>query len=186
MSPLTVILIALGLSLDAFAVSVASGIVIRRDRVRHACKVALFFGGFQALMPAIGWLAGLGLRNFISGIDHWIAFGLLVFIGSKMIVESRGLDRAEKGGCPTDTPVLFMLAIATSLDALAVGLSFSLLQVSIVMPVLVIGAITFAVSFGGFLAGSRFGHLLERKIELLGGLILIGIGVKILIEHLMN
>jgi len=184
LNPLTIILIALGLSLDAFAVSVASGIVIRRERVRHAFKVALFFGGFQALMPTIGWLAGLGLRSFISGVDHWIAFGLLVFIGSKMIFESSRLEKDEEGGCPTETPVLFMLAVATSIDALAVGLSFSLLEVSIVRPVLVIGAVAFAVSFLGFLAGNRLGHFFERKIELLGGLILIGIGVKILIEHL--
>jgi putative Mn2+ efflux pump MntP len=185
-SLLTVILIACGLSLDAFAVSIASGIVIRRERIRHALKVALFFGGFQALMPTVGWLAGLGLRNFISGIDHWIAFGLLVFIGSKMIVESRCLEKMEEKGCPTDNPTLLMLAIATSIDALAVGLSFSLLQVSIVLPVAVIGAITFAVSFGGFLAGSRFGHCFEKKIEVAGGLILIGIGLKILIEHLLT
>lgn len=185
MSPLPLILIAFGLSLDAFAVSVASGIVIRRERVRHALKVALFFGGFQALMPVIGWLAGLGLRSLIAGIDHWIAFGLLLGIGAKMIVESRELDRAE-AGCPTDTPVLFTLAVATSIDALAVGLSFSLLRVAIALPVLVIGAVTFAVSFGGFLAGSRLGHCFEKKIELIGGLILIGIGVKILLEHLLS
>jgi putative Mn2+ efflux pump MntP len=184
LSLFSIVVIALGLAMDAFAVSVASGFTIRRLHIRHAFRMALFFGAFQALMPVVGWLAGLSLRDWIASIDHWIAFGLLGFIGIKMIVESARLDPDGKKSDPMKLMVLLMLSVATSIDALAVGLTFAILQVSILLPVLVIGIITFVLSFAGVYIGDRFGHFFEKKIEIIGGIILIGIGTKILIEHL--
>jgi len=182
------LLIALGLSMDAFAVAVASGATMKRLHLPHALKMALFFGGFQALMPALGWLAGLGMKNFISGVDHWIAFGLLSAIGGKMLYEAFKIKEEEDCGgpktCPFDTGTLTVLAIATSIDALAVGLTFAALAVSIVAPVLVIGAVTFAMSVAGVRLGSSGGHFFEHRMEAAGGFILIGIGLKILAEHL--
>jgi len=181
---LTVFLIALGLSMDAFAVAVSSGIAARQVKVIDALKIALFFGGFQAIMPTIGWLAGIGLRSFISGFDHWLAFGLLTIIGLHMIYESTRKERGEKRIDPTNIAVLFVLAVATSIDALAVGLSLSLLKISIIMPVIIIGGVTFALSLAGVFVGNKLGHFFEKKIEVLGGLILIAIGIRILVEHL--
>ena len=184
MDAITVVVIAFGLALDAFAVSVASGFTIKQLRVRHALRIALFFGAFQAVMPAIGWLAGLSLRNLITEFDHWIAFILLAFIGGKMIYESFKLESDRKQIDPLRLDVLLMLAIATSIDALAVGVTFAFLNVAIVWPVLIIGLITFGTSFVGVFIGDRFGHIFESRIELIGGLILIAIGLKILLEHL--
>ncbi|MBI5209734.1 MAG: manganese efflux pump [Elusimicrobia bacterium] len=184
MSLLTVISIALGLSMDALAVSITSGIAIRDLRPGHALKIALFFGGFQAVMPVLGWLAGLSMRGFISGVDHWVAFGLLLFVGGKMIRESFSMREGAPKDDPLDDTVLLMLAVATSIDALAVGITFSFLSVSIALPVVVIGAVTFALSFAGVLLGKRVGHVFESRIEAAGGLILIGIGCKILFDHL--
>ena len=176
-------MIAVALAMDAFAVAVASGITIKHLRVHHAFTIAASFGLFQAFMPLIGWLGGLGLRKCIGCADHWIAFGLLTAIGAKMIYESFKMDAVEKKTDPLDIHVLFVLSVATSLDALAAGISFAVLDVSIVTPVLVIGAITFALSFAGVWIGERFGHFFERRIELVAGLILIGIGIKILLSH---
>lgn len=184
MNSITLLLIAFGLSMDAFAVSISNGITIQHQRANHALKIGIFFGSFQALMPLIGWSAGLSLRELISGVDHWIAFGLLTIIGGKMIYESKKMDGQEKEVKPLDFPTLLLLSVATSIDALAVGISFALLDISIVMPILVIGAVTFVLSFFGVMMGSKIGHFFEKKIEILGGLILIGIGIKILIEHL--
>lgn len=182
------LLIALGLSMDAFAVAVASGATMKRLHLPNALKMGLFFGGFQALMPALGWLAGLGMKSFISGVDHWIAFGLLGVIGGKMLYEAFKIKEEEDCGgaktCPFDTGTLTVLAIATSIDALAVGVTFAALAVSIVTPVLVIGAITFAMSVAGVRLGSSGGHFFEHKMEAAGGVILIAIGFKILFEHL--
>ncbi len=147
--------------------------------------IAIFFGLFQAVMPLIGWLGGLSLKNFISGLDHWIAFGLLSFIGCKMIYESIKVESNVREINPLNVYVLLILAVTTSIDALAVGVSFAFLKISIVTPILVIGIITFFLSFIGVFIGDRFGHFFENKIEILGGLILIGIGIKILIEHLV-
>jgi len=180
----TVLSIALALSMDAFAVSIASGAAIRDLRPAHALKIGFFFGAFQSIMPVIGWLAGLGMRDFISGFDHWVAFGLLLFIGGKMIRESRSLEKGGPKSDPLNNAVLLLLAIATSIDALAVGLTFSFLNVSIAVPVLIIGLVTFGISFAGVLIGKRVGRLFEKKVEVAGGLILIAIGCKILFEHL--
>lgn len=185
MDVISIVLIAFGLAMDAFAVSITSGITIRQLKINNALKIALFFGAFQAIMPIVGWLAGLSLRDFISEIDHWIAFGLLSFIGCKMIYESITIQSSEKEINPLNVYVLLILSVATSIDALAVGLSFAILKISIVTPVVIIGTITFALSFIGVFVGDRIGHFFENKIEFAGGMLLIGIGIKILFEHII-
>jgi len=179
----TVILIAIGLAMDAFAVSIARGISVGKNKLRSAILLATLFGGFQALMPVIGWLAGLGLKDIIMEVDHWIAFGLLVFIGTKMIYDTtNGEDGKEE-----DITLLaaLTLAIATSIDALMVGLSFAFLETPILIPILIIGIVTFALSFVGVIFGSGMGSIFGKRIKILGGLILILIGIRILIEHLL-
>lgn len=136
-------------------------------------------------MPVIGWLAGLSLRTIISSLDHWIAFGLLFFVGCKMIYESLKLEPGQRTINPLDVSILLMLSIATSIDALAVGVSFAFLKVSIATPVIIIGMVTFILSFTVVYIGDKLGHFFEKRIEIAGGLILIGIGIKILVEHLI-
>jgi putative Mn2+ efflux pump MntP len=179
------VFIAVGLAMDAFAVSITSGLTIKSLQIRHALRIALFFGVFQAVMPLVGWLAGLSVREFIAEVDHWIAFGLLCFIGGKMIYEGRRIKPMEDKKDPLQMSVLLLLSVATSIDALAVGITFAFLNVSILLPVLVIGVITFLFSFSGVYMGDRLGHFFENKIEIVGGLVLIGIGVKIVIEHVV-
>ena len=181
----TIILIAVGLAMDCFAVSITTGINVRKHRIRRAVIIALSFGFFQGFMPILGWLAGLGLKDFITGVDNWIAFGLLVFIGAKMIYESMKLKKEKDDKSSFNGYLVLILSIATSIDALAVGLSFAFLHVSIVVPVLVIAGIAATLSFAGFFVGQKIGHFFENRIEVLGGVILIGIGVKILVEHLI-
>ena len=185
MDLLTLIAIAVGLSMDAFAVSVASGIAIKHLRVHHAVRIALFFGGFQAIMPVIGWLAGRSVAELIAPWDHWAAFGLLVFIGGRMIYESFRMETAERPTDPLNIYVLLVLSVATSLDALAVGFSFAFLNVAIVVPVVIIGVVTFTLSLVGVAVGDRLGHFFEKRIEAVGGIVLIAIGVKILLEHVL-
>jgi len=180
----TIFLIAIGLAMDAFAVSVVTGSVYRELHVRHVLRMALFFGGFQAVMPVIGFLAGLGFRDYISSYDHWIAFGLLAFVGGKMVYESVKIESAEKNLDPSNLLILLALAVATSIDALAVGITLSLLDTPIAVDATVIGLVTFALSYAGVAIGKRFGHFFESRIEVFGGLILIAIGVQILVEHL--
>lgn len=188
MKAFEILLIAVGLSMDAFAVSLASGATMKRLHLPNALKMGLFFGGFQALMPVLGWAAGLSMNNFISAWDHWIAFVLLSAVGGKMVYEALKIKEEEECGgpktCPFDTGTLTVLALATSIDALAVGLTFSLLQVSIITPVLVIGLVTFLMSVAGVKIGSKGGHFFEHKMEAAGGFILIAIGLKILLGHL--
>lgn len=187
MDIITILFIAVGLSMDAFAVSIARGFAMEKLHVKHAIRIAFFFGLFQFLMPLVGWLCGAGLKNVIAGVDHWIAFALLSFIGVKMIYESTKLkedkDCKKVGGC-ISLRLLLILSVATSIDALAVGLSLSLLGVAVIFPAVVIGVVTFIFSFFGVVIGERFGHFFESKIEIFGGIILIGIGTKILIQHL--
>ena len=183
MDIVTVVLIAFGLAMDAFAVSIAKGITVERDRGRAAILLATLFGGFQGMMPVVGWLAGLGLRDVIMVVDHWIAFGLLAFIGAKMIHDSTKGDDGKEADVTLS--VALLLAVATSIDALMVGLGFAFLEISILTPVLVIGAITFLLSYLGFIFGSKLGTVFGRKVKILGGLILILIGIRILIEHLL-
>jgi putative Mn2+ efflux pump MntP len=180
----TIFGIALGLAMDSFAVSISCGIASKKLQIRNAVKTGLFFGGFQALMPLIGWYIGLNLRQFFQSIDHWIAFGLLGIIGIKMIYESTRMENCEKEKYTFKTHILCFLGIATSIDALAVGLSLAFLNVEIITPVLLIGIVTFALSFIGVCIGCKLGHFFEKGIEAIGGIVLILIGTKILIEHI--
>jgi manganese efflux pump family protein len=186
MTHLTLILLALALAMDAFAVSIASGIAIKDLRIKHALIIASWFGIFQAVMPLLGWLSGIKLQRFICEIDHWIVFGLLFFIGCKMIYEAFKIESVEKKTNPMDVAVLFSLSIATSIDAFAAGVSFALLDIGVAEPVIFIGIITFIMSFIGVWIGDRGTHFFEKKIEIAAGLVLIGIGIKVLIGHLMS
>lgn len=170
--------------MDAFAVAVGCGLAIRPLRIIYALRIAFFFGAFQALMPIAGWMAGVSLRGIIASLDHWIAFSLLVAIGGKMIYESQRLERRNPGWAAISTTRLLILSLATSIDALAVGISFAFLREMIVRPAMIIGLITFLVCFAGVWIGNRFGHVFENKVEMAGGLVLIGIAVKILATHL--
>ena len=181
----TILLIAVGLAMDALAVSIVTGSVYREFKARHALRMALFFGSFQAVMPVIGYLAGRGLERYIAPYDHWVAFALLCFVGGKVIYESFRMDAAERNRNPADLSVLLVLSLATSIDALAVGITLSLIQAPIALAVTIIGLVTFSLSYGGVYLGKHFGHFFESKVEIVGGLILIAIGVKIVVEHLM-
>ena len=184
MDVITIIIIAVGLAMDAFVVSIVSGSAYKQLHVRHALRMAMFFGAFQAIMPLIGSLAGLTLKEYIACCDHWIAFGLLAAVGGKMIYESFKIKSVEENLDPTNLIVLLVLSVATSIDALAVGITLSLLTGSILAAAGVIGLITFVLSYLGVQIGKRFGHFFESGIEALGGVILIAIGTKILFEHL--
>ncbi|HOX11991.1 MAG TPA: manganese efflux pump MntP family protein [Spirochaetia bacterium] len=189
----TYILVALGLSMDAFAVSVSSGICIPRLEFRHGLRAAAFFGLFQFLMPLAGYFVGAAFRGPIRGYDHWIAFGLLAFVGAKMIKE--GFEVRTDAACDEeelrkrnilDLGTLVLLSVATSIDALAVGLSYSLLDQPILPPASIIGVLTFLVCLAGCEFGKRLGAVFERWAEVAGGAVLVGIGIKILAEHLSN
>ncbi len=177
-----VLILAVALSMDAFAVSLGLGAKQAKFDKALALKAGLFFGFFQALMPLIGYLAGIGLASVIEAIDHWVAFGLLLLIGAKMIYESFG-EAVEEEIAIITNKVMLILAIATSIDAMAAGFTLTLLDLSIFVSVMIIGITTFAFSYFGVYFGSRGGAYLESKAELLGGFVLIAIGVKILIEH---
>ncbi len=168
--------------MDAFSVSITNGLANKSFKTINAFKLGISFGSFQAIMLVLGWLAGISIIDFISGFDHWVAFGLLCFIGGRMIYES-----TKKGSGKLISSfgigTLLMLSIATSIDALAVGMSLSFLNVPIITPALIIGIVTFSLSFIGVYLGNHFGHFLGNKVEILGGLILIIIGLRILIEH---
>ncbi len=184
MDILSIILIAVGLAMDALAVSIARGLSRENRKRKDAFIIGSFFGTFQMIMPLIGWSAGIELEGLISGIDHWIAFGLLFLIGSKMIYDSAKREVTRSGdGLPLHA--LLTLSIATSIDALMVGLSFAFLQTDIAIPVLVIGIVTFCLSYVGFLFGNIIGRYFGNRIKAIGGIILIGIGIRILLEHLM-
>ncbi|VVB50841.1 manganese efflux pump MntP [uncultured archaeon] len=180
----SILLIALSLSADAFAVAVSKGLAAKKLRVRDALKVGLFFGAFQAVMPVLGWFLGGSVRDLISGFDHWIAFLLLLYVGQKMMRES--LTKEERKSSESlSLSVMLLLSVATSIDAFAVGLSLSFLRTPIMYPAILIGAVTFTVSTAGFIIGRKTGHLIDKKTELAGGIILILIGLKILAEHLL-
>lgn len=180
-------LIGVGLSMDAFAVSICKGLGMKRLRMGQALVIALFFGGFQALMPLLGWFLGSGFQSLIEPVDHWIAFALLAFIGAKMLWDAFRGDGGEDelaADDRLDVREILMLAVATSIDALAVGISFAFLQVDIVPAVALIGIITFALSFVGVAVGHAFGSRFEKPATIIGGFVLIAIGLKILLEHL--
>lgn len=178
-------LIGVGLSMDAFAVSVCKGLKMKKINYRHAAVIGLFFGGFQALMPFAGWLMGKQFEKYIESVDHWVAFVLLAIIGSKMVVEALKENDEESDNQADerlDLKELFMLAVATSIDALAVGVTFAFLKVNIVEAISVIGVTTFLLSVAGVAIGNRFGMKYKNKAELAGGVILVLIGLKILLE----
>ena len=185
MQYIEIIIIGIGLAMDAFAVSVSSGVSIKKMNLKHAFVIAAFFGVFQAVMPLIGWSCGIFFHIYIESFAHWIAFALLFLIGLKMIYDAvtPGQEEKKDEANPQNIYLLFTLAIATSIDALAVGVTFSCLTYNIWEAAAIIGIITFIISLTGALIGKNAGHHLgESKVEVLGGLILIGIGIKIVLS----
>ena len=182
------LLLGVGLAMDAFAVSICKGLAMRKVNKKQAVIIALFFGGFQAIMPVIGWLVCKGFQTYIEAFDHWIAFALLAFIGVKMIIETLREKEddvvIEEMDPPLDMKEMLMLAIATSIDALAVGISLAALDRPIVESAAIIGAVTFVISIIGVYIGNFFGNRYKKRAELTGGIILVLIGVKILCEHM--
>lgn len=182
MSIFEIFIIGVGLSMDAFAVSVCKGLSVPKVKPKHILTVGLYFGGFQALMPLLGFLLGTQFKSLIESYDHWVAFVLLVVIGINMIIESRG--EAEKLNSYFDLKTMIPLAVATSIDALAVGVTFATLDVNIFAAILLIGSTTFVLSAVGLKIGNIFGTKYKSAAELFGGIVLILMGVKILLEHL--
>lgn len=183
MDHVEVLLIAVGLAMDYLSVAITSGLTMRGSTLNSALRIGLSFGFFQAFMPVIGWLGGTSVISFVSGFDHWVAFGLLCLIGFKMILGSLRKVPSEDKINPLSGFSLLMLSVATSIDALAVGVSFAFLKTSIAASVVMIGSVTFLVSSIGVYLGKRFGYFFGNKVEAVGGFILIAIGTKILIEH---
>lgn len=174
--------IGIGLSMDAFAVSVCKGLSVGKIKMKHMLLAGLWFGGFQALMPLIGYFLGSAFEQYVVSIDHWVAFILLAVIGGNMVKESR--EKADEQNASFSFLTMLVLAVATSIDALAVGITFAFLQVDIWEAITVIGCTTFVFSVAGIKIGSVFGTKYKSKAELFGGIVLIGMGIKILIEHL--
>lgn len=187
MGILELVLIGVGLSMDAFAVAICQGLCMPKINWRYAGIIALFFGGFQALMPFTGWLLGSQFAGYIQSIDHWVAFILLALIGGNMVREALSPEE-EAVACAVDAKLdykqLFLMAVATSIDALAVGVTFAFLEVSIVPAITLIGCTTFCISLAGVAVGNFFGVRYKKRAEVTGGIILILLGVKILLEHL--
>lgn len=185
-----ILFLAVGLAMDATAVSAARGLATPKLLPRHVLLVAVFFGGFQALMPLIGWLVGSRVGPLVQAWDHWIAFVLLAAIGGKMLWEARGAneadgdERASPAADPFGTKVMLVLAVATSIDALAVGFTLPMLSAPFLLSLATIGITTALLSALGLFAGRRFGALLGKRLDLAGGLVLVGLGTKILVEHL--
>lgn len=190
MTGLEIWLLAIGLAMDCFAVSIASGIILKHAKLRPMLVMAISFGFFQALMPLLGWIGASFFSHLIESVDHWIAFGILAFLGGRMIIESFKDEDCKHEYDPSSLKVVLALAVATSIDALAVGVSFAFLGIrdfsAILPPIGIIGFVSFALSMAGLMFGIRFGCGIARKLraELWGGIILIIIGTKILIEHL--
>lgn len=180
----TTLLIAVGLAMDAFAVSISGGATVRKDRARWALIIGALFGGFQAGMPVLGWLGGVSLASLVGAYAPWIAFFLLALIGGKMIVEAVREDGENVQFAAGSVATLLLLAVATSIDALAVGVTFAVLDTPILWPAVTIGVVTFILSAVGVLIGSSLDRVFGRKVEVLGGVILVGIGFRILLDHL--
>ena len=183
MSIVELFILAVGLSMDAFAVSICKGLSLGKIKPKHMCIAGAWFGGFQALMPAIGYILGAQFQEAIASIDHWIAFVLLALIGGNMIHEALDNDE-EEADASLDVKTMFLLAVATSIDALAIGITFAFLKVNIIPAVCFIGIVTFIISFAGVKIGNVFGARYKNKAEIVGGVILILLGLKILLEHL--
>lgn len=187
MSVFEIILIGIGLAMDAFAASICKGLSMKKLNMKHGLVIALYFGGFQFLMPLIGWVLGSQFQVYIVSFDHWIAFALLVFLGLKTIIDTireKEEEQAEKEDSKLDHKELCLLAIATSIDALAVGVTLAFLQVNLLSTVSLIGIITFCFCVFGVFVGNMFGSTFKKKASIAGGVILIAIGLKILLEHL--
>lgn len=196
MDIISVLFIAIALAMDAFSVSITSGMVLKKVKFGASFKIGIFFGVFQFIMPCIGYFLGSAFASLITSFDHWIAFILLGFIGGKMLYEAiKDSDEEENIKNPLDNKLLTMLAIATSIDALAVGVTFATMGMAVMLPCTlsqlallqssgIIGIVAFLISFAGVHIGGKFGNLFGNKAEILGGIVLIGIGAKILIEHL--
>lgn len=189
MNALEILALAVGLAMDCFAVSVASGLALKQIRWRIILTTAFFFGLFQGLMPLAGWILSLSFNRYIESCDHWIAFGLLAFLGIRMIREELRGEEGETGHShPDSLKNILLLAVATSIDALAVGISFACVGYnslrSVLTPAAVIGLVSFVLSTAGFLGGILFGRRFRPKAGLVGGIILIAIGTKVLFEHL--
>lgn len=185
MGIIELLIIAVGVSMDALAVSICKGLSIKKISPKYMCRTAIWFGGFQALMPLIGYFVGIHFTDFVSNVDHWIAFVLLALIGASMIKES--MDKEEIEADPDFSfKTMFTMAVATSIDALAVGVSFAFLKVDIWSAILVIGVTTGAFSAAGVLVGNVFGARYKSKAELAGGVILIAMGLKILLTHIIG
>ncbi len=182
MGILEIILIGIGLAMDAFAVSICKGLSMKKLSFKKTIIIGLYFGIFQALMPVIGFLLGKGFENVVEAIDHWIALILLSFIGINMIKEA--FKTEDESTDDVSFKEMSILAIATSIDALAIGITFAFLRISILEPCLLIGIITFSISVIGVFIGNKFGNKFEKRAKLFGGIILIVIGIKILLEHL--
>ena len=183
MSILEILLLGIGLSMDAFAVSICKGLSTKKLQFKHYLIIGAWFGGFQALMPTIGYFLGSTFEQYITAFDHWVAFVLLAAIGANMIKESFSREESETSASFAFKTMLLM-ALATSIDALAVGISFSFLQIDIVAAALIIGCTTFVLSLVGVVVGNRFGARFEKPSQIAGGVVLIAIGLKILLEHL--
>jgi len=184
MSFTVLIFLAVGLSMDAFAVSITSGVTLKDVKIRQAFIIALFFGVFQGVMPVFGWLLGRGFNDIISSFDYLVVFLILAFIGSKMIYDSlKKKDEKTQTGNNIKISSLFALAIATSIDAFAVGIGFSLLEIGIIFPSLFIGIVTFVLSFIGVYIGEKLGALFGKRMEILGGIVLIVIAFNVLFEN---
>ena len=180
------LLIAISLSFDSLAASIASGTIINNAKIKHAFKIAIFFGVFQGIMPVIGWFIGKSFEKYIEAFDHWIAFVLLTGISGKIIYDSLKTDEAKnKTFNPLNNLVLISMAIATSIDALIIGIGFGILEKNILITAVIIGVITFLFSFLGVRFSNWLRNRLNSKIEIIGGIILFGIGLKILVEHLL-
>jgi putative Mn2+ efflux pump MntP len=179
-----IIIIAIGLSMDAFAVSIILGLSTEKIKLKQVIIPGLYFGIFQALMPCIGYFAGINFADKIQHFEHWIAFAILGFIGGKMIKDSFSKEKEKVDENPFKFLKMLVLAIATSIDALAVGITFSFFRINIFLAIAIIGFTTFLISCGGVIIGKTFGARFKAKAEFIGGLILVAMGVKILIEHL--
>ena len=189
MSFIDLLLIGIGLSMDAFAVALCKGLNMRKINYRHTAVIALFFGGFQALMPLVGWFLGTRFLEYIEKFDHWVAFILLAFIGGKMIFDA--FHEEEECDCCKEKEVLnigelFIMAVATSIDALAVGIAFACSSVKIIPAITLIGITTFVICFAGVIIGNNFGAKYKNKAQLCGGIVLVCIGIKILVEGLIK
>ncbi len=185
MGLISILLTGIGLAMDAFSVAVTDGIVLKKPTLLQSAKIAFFFGFFQFIMPCAGYILGSAFARYITAFDHWIAFALLAFIGGKMLFEAFAKDDGEEEiKNPLSASTLLLLALATSIDALAVGVTFATISVPVLYASSIIGIETFLISFAGVYIGSKCGNLLGNKSEIAGGLVLIGIGTKILIEHL--